>query len=199
MKKIVVITAAAMVLLSSCYSTGEGAINGAMFGSIAGGAIGGIMGGHYGHDVGTLVGMAAGGAAGAAAGHAEEKKRMERVERLHRRHVERERAKQEKRARKERARMNATNSADDIYYAGASKSLDAARSVSVDSLMNHGNARRRSHLSDADVIGTYNASNGSYVPKDSVIISKPVEGTLRSDDQSGFDPTNSGNDVIDFE
>ena len=92
MKKMLVLSVGALLLLSSCGSyTAAGTYTGASFGSIIGSAIGGIAGGPRGSDVGTLIGMAGGAmvgaAVGAAADNAEQKKyedyrrqRMERVE-----------------------------------------------------------------------------------------------------------------------
>lgn len=81
MKKVVLIGACSVLMLSSCGSTaGSGAMNGAMFGGWFGSAIGGIFGGHYGHDVGTVVGMAAGAAIGAANGARVEARDAERLE-----------------------------------------------------------------------------------------------------------------------
>ena len=71
MKKVVVLTMGAALLLSSCGTyTGSGAYTGGMFGSIIGSAIGGISGGPRGSDVGTLIGMAGGAVVGAAIGSA---------------------------------------------------------------------------------------------------------------------------------
>lgn len=80
MKKNILLALSGLMMLTSCSSTGEGAMSGAMLGGWFGSAIGGIMGGRYGSDVGTLVGMTTGAVAGAAAGHAQEKQdRMERA------------------------------------------------------------------------------------------------------------------------
>ena len=68
------------VIVSSCSTTGGGAMTGAMFGGIIGSSIGGISGGHRGHDVGTLVGMAVGAGTGAAIGAAAEADRRDRYE-----------------------------------------------------------------------------------------------------------------------
>ena len=71
-----IITCSTMVL-SSCTTTGAGAMTGAMFGGVIGSSIGGIGGGYRGSNVGTLVGMAAGAATGAAIGAAAEAKERE--------------------------------------------------------------------------------------------------------------------------
>jgi len=69
MKKTVILSLGAALLLSSCGTyTGSGAYAGASFGSILGSAIGGISGGWRGSDIGTIVGMAGGAAVGAAIG-----------------------------------------------------------------------------------------------------------------------------------
>lgn len=255
MKKILTIAAASLVLLSSCRSTEEGAVNGAMFGSMAGRAIGGITNGYYGEHIGSLVGMVAGGAAGAAVGHAEETKREKRVAELHRKHIERERRKAERQRRKAGNSAYGTygNGADDVYAIGGSKSnstynasngtynmdgssvaqqgnvADPVETVSISALNNS-----TVNTDNTQYVGTYNVSNGTYTANgnavtsvnvsgqtavgktdnmvaktesksvggktsESITIDKPTENTVRKDDESGFDPTNSGNDVIDFE
>lgn len=69
MKKTVILSLGAALLLSSCGTySGSGAYAGASFGSILGSAIGGISGGWRGSDIGTIVGMAGGAAVGAAIG-----------------------------------------------------------------------------------------------------------------------------------
>jgi uncharacterized protein YcfJ len=91
MKKLLVISVCAMLILSSCGTyTGSVAATGGYFGSIIGSAIGGISGGWRGSDIGSLVGLAGGavvGAAiGAAADNAEQQKyeeyKMQRQERI---------------------------------------------------------------------------------------------------------------------
>lgn len=75
MKKMMVWTVGATLLLSSCSSnTGAGAYTGAQFGSILGSAIGGISGGPRGSDIGTIVGMAGGAVIGGAIGNAADQK-----------------------------------------------------------------------------------------------------------------------------
>lgn len=97
MKKFLVISISAMLILSSCGTyAGSGAATGGYFGSIIGSAIGGITGGWRGSDIGQLIGMAGGamvGAAiGAAADEAEQQKyaeykeqRQERIREMQRR------------------------------------------------------------------------------------------------------------------
>lgn len=71
MKKIMIMSVSALLLLSSCGTyTGDGAYVGGSFGSILGSAIGGISGGPRGSDIGTIVGMAGGAVLGAAIGSA---------------------------------------------------------------------------------------------------------------------------------
>ena len=71
MKKTLLVSVSALLLLSSCGTyTGMGAYTGGTFGSIIGSAIGGISGGRHGSDVGTLIGMAGGAMVGAAVGAA---------------------------------------------------------------------------------------------------------------------------------
>ena len=78
MKKVVVLTMGAALLLSSCGTyTESGAYTGGMFGSIIGSAIGGISGGPRGSDVGTLIGMAGGAVVGAAIGSAADQRMQE--------------------------------------------------------------------------------------------------------------------------
>lgn len=81
MKKILVISACSLMLLTSCGSyTASGAYTGGTFGSIIGSAIGGIAGGPRGSDIGTLIGMAGGAAVGAAVGSAADKAQQQRYE-----------------------------------------------------------------------------------------------------------------------
>ena len=56
MKKILILSLGAVILLSGCGTyAGEGAFVGASFGSVIGSAVGGISGGFRGSDIGTLV------------------------------------------------------------------------------------------------------------------------------------------------
>ncbi|MBR1389180.1 MAG: hypothetical protein IJ569_06140 [Prevotella sp.] len=81
MKKVLVISVGAMLLLSSCGTyTGEGAFVGGQFGSVIGSAIGGIAGGWRGSDIGTLVGMAGGAVVGAAIGSAADQAEQKKYE-----------------------------------------------------------------------------------------------------------------------
>lgn len=75
MKKVIILSAASMLLLSSCGSyEASGAYTGGHFGSILGSAIGGIAGGPRGSDIGTIVGMAGGAVVGGAIGKSADKK-----------------------------------------------------------------------------------------------------------------------------
>ena len=81
MKKILVISACSMLLMTSCGTyTATGAYTGGSFGSIIGSAIGGIAGGPRGSDIGSLIGMAGGAAVGAAVGSAADKAQQQKYE-----------------------------------------------------------------------------------------------------------------------
>ena len=97
MKKIVVLSVGALLLLSSCGTyEGAGAVTGAQFGSIIGSAIGGITGGWRGSDVGSLVGMAGGAVVGAAVGRAADKKEEQRYQEYRERRLDRMRPQSER-------------------------------------------------------------------------------------------------------
>ena len=90
MKKLVVLSLGAALLLSSCGTyTEAGATTGGWFGSIIGSAIGGIAGGPRGSDVGTLIGMAGGAVVGAAIGQAADEAQQKKTEEYHQRRMER--------------------------------------------------------------------------------------------------------------
>ena len=81
MKKLVVLSIGAVLLLSSCGTyTEAGATTGGWFGSIIGSAIGGIAGGPRGSDIGSLIGMAGGAVVGAAVGQAADEARQKEME-----------------------------------------------------------------------------------------------------------------------
>ena len=81
MKKIVMISACSLLLMSNCGTyTGQGAYVGGSFGSMIGSAIGGITGGWRGSDVGSLIGMAGGAAIGAAVGAAADRAQEQKYE-----------------------------------------------------------------------------------------------------------------------
>ena len=105
MKKTLVTSVCALLLLSSCGTyTEQGAYTGATFGSIIGSAIGGIAGGPRGSDIGTLIGMAGGAIAGAAVGQAADNAQQQRYEDY-------------QRARQQRS-QGSQRSYDDSYYGG---------------------------------------------------------------------------------
>ena len=81
MKRVLVISFSALLLLSSCGTyTAEGAATGGWFGSVIGSAIGGITGGPRGSDVGSLIGMAGGAIVGAAIGQAADDAQQQKYE-----------------------------------------------------------------------------------------------------------------------
>ena len=91
MKKLVVLSLGAMLLLSSCGTyTEAGATTGGWFGSIIGSAIGGIAGGPRGSDVGTLIGMAGGAVVGAAIGQAADEAQQKKMEEYQQRRMDRQ-------------------------------------------------------------------------------------------------------------
>lgn len=121
MKKILIFTVGATMLLSSCGSyAGSGAYTGAQFGSILGSAIGGISGGPRGSDIGTIVGMAGGAIVGGVIGEAADKKAKEEM------YEHRERVKERRAADRRQMQQyddngydsgfDETNSGDDRIY-----------------------------------------------------------------------------------
>lgn len=112
--KIIMMGACVSMLVSSCGSTGSGAMTGAYFGSILGSAVGGILGGPRGHDVGTIIGMATGAATGAAIGNANEQEREEAIRRSHERVKDHDRHHYEQQY--DDSGYDATNSGDDRIY-----------------------------------------------------------------------------------
>lgn len=81
MKKILVYTVLAALLLSSCDSyTGAGAYTGSAVGRVLGSAVGGITGGRHGHEIGTIVGMAGGAIIGGAIGSRADRRQQEQYE-----------------------------------------------------------------------------------------------------------------------
>ena len=80
MKKYLIISVGALMMLSSCGTyTGSGAYAGSGLGAILGSAIGGIAGGPRGSDLGTIIGMAGGAAVGAAIGAQADQKAADEV------------------------------------------------------------------------------------------------------------------------
>lgn len=86
MKKAVILSVSAVLLLSGCGTyAGSGAYAGASLGGLIGSAIGGISGGPRGSDIGSLIGIAGGAMVGGAMGAqadnaAEQKAAQERAE-----------------------------------------------------------------------------------------------------------------------
>lgn len=128
MKKILVISACSLMLLSSCGTyTATGAYTGGSFGSIIGSAIGGIAGGPRGSDIGTLIGMAGGAAVGAAFGSAVDKAEQQKYEDY--------RAARQQRAIEQRQPQtyqsyNDENGADDRLY-GFDENFNSTSTVNV--------------------------------------------------------------------
>lgn len=122
MKKMLILTVGATLLLSGCGTyAGSGAYTGAQFGTILGSAIGGISGGPRGSDVGTIIGMAGGAIVGGAIGDAADKRAKEEM------YEHRERVKERRAANRRQTQQNeydnsydsgfdATNSGDDRIY-----------------------------------------------------------------------------------
>jgi len=121
MRKLMVISVGAMLLLSSCGTyTESGAVTGGWFGSIIGSAIGGIAGGPRGSDIGTLIGMAGGAAVGAAVGSAADNAEQRKYEEYK---AARERNRQRMASEQRQSEysssdsgFDATNSGDDRLY-----------------------------------------------------------------------------------
>lgn len=127
MKKNLIITASALLLLSSCGTyTGSGAYMGTSLGSILGSAIGGIAGGPRGSDIGTIVGAASGAIVGAAAGNATEQKlKEEQHEVLARRNQRIQNSKNQNYVSREEC--------DDSYNTGSARHYaDTERGYSID-------------------------------------------------------------------
>ncbi len=118
MKKTLVLSVSALLLLSSCGSyAGMGAYTGGSFGSIIGSAIGGIAGGHRGSDIGTLIGMAGGAAVGAAVGAAADNAERQRYEEYRAQREQRVTDRtQYNRGFQNDSGFDATNSGDDRLY-----------------------------------------------------------------------------------
>lgn len=73
--KVLVLGLCGVMLVSSCGTTGSGAIAGGYFGGAFGSAIGGLIGGYRGHEMGTVIGMATGAVAGAVVEKSEQDRR----------------------------------------------------------------------------------------------------------------------------
>ena len=122
MKKIVMISACSLLLMSSCGTyTGQGAYVGGSFGSMVGSAIGGIAGGWRGSDVGSLIGMAGGAAVGAAVGAAADRAEQQKYEDYRNARAERRASAQRQYDNKDNngtddSGFDQTNSGDDRLY-----------------------------------------------------------------------------------
>jgi outer membrane lipoprotein SlyB len=124
MKKVLIMTVGAALLLSSCGTyTGSGAYTGATFGSILGSAIGGLNDGRRGSDIGTIVGMAGGAIIGGAIGSAKDRQDQREVHEHYQKVMERkakEQNQQEQRNYEQQSAIDsgfdASNSGDDRLY-----------------------------------------------------------------------------------
>ena len=120
MKKLLVISVSAMLILSSCGTyTGSGAATGGYFGSIIGSAIGGITGGWRGSDIGSLVGLAGGAVVGAAIGAAADNAEQQKYEDYKAQRQERMRNMQRNDAPQleyDNSGFDSSNSGDDRLY-----------------------------------------------------------------------------------
>lgn len=111
MKKVVILSVCASLMLSSCGTyTGEGAYAGAQIGSVLGSAIGGISDGHHGYHVGTIIGTVGGAVIGGAIGNKADRDMQTRTEERHRRIQEREQNRQ--------SGVESTDTYDDDMYQG---------------------------------------------------------------------------------
>lgn len=146
MKKVLILSLSAAVVLSSCDTyTGSGAVTGGSLGSILGSAIGGIAGGARGSDIGTIVGMAGGAIIGASTGAKADRRAKEDV------HDHYEKVQQRKaRERKNQSGYDYNNQTDDY---GRSGSVDGSGFDNT----NSGDDRIYDFQS-SDYTGSYSAS-----------------------------------------
>lgn len=115
MKKVLVLSLSAAVVLSSCSTyAGSGAITGGSLGSILGSAIGGIAGGARGSDIGSIVGMAGGAIIGASTGAKADRRAKEDVH-DHYEKVQRRKA----REKRNRTEYDYYNQTDDYGRSGS--------------------------------------------------------------------------------
>ncbi|MBQ9561359.1 MAG: hypothetical protein IJV10_03650 [Prevotella sp.] len=133
--KVFILSLASVLALSSCSTTGGGAMTGAMFGGIIGSCIGGIGGGPRGSDIGTLVGMAVGAGTGAAIGAAAEKEERAQFE-AHRDAIYQGREYPVRNGNKERQTPTADTgySADPVYDDVITMDADTTVSEPVDTI-----------------------------------------------------------------
>jgi hypothetical protein len=110
MKNCLLIALTALLVLSSCSTTEQGAYVGGQFGHVIGSAIGGITGGGRGHDWGALIGTMGGVVAGAAIGNGVEKSNQQKYEEhlSARRTLEARRAQDARQALNERKALDST-------------------------------------------------------------------------------------------
>ena len=161
MRKILLISVSALLLLSSCGTyTETGATTGGWFGSIIGSAIGGIAGGWRGSDVGSLIGMAGGAAVGAAIGSAADKAEQRRYEeyaeqRRQRRYEDygtrsSERSVPQYDENDDQSGFDSTNSGDDRLY-GFGEDFSAVEDTNTSTLEIRSNPLeiRNAHIVDA--------------------------------------------------
>lgn len=146
MKKVLVLSLSAAVVLSSCSTyAGSGAITGGSLGSILGSAIGGIAGGARGSDIGSIVGMAGGAIIGASTGAKADRRAKEDV------HDHYEKVQQRKaREKRNRTEYDYYNQTDDY---GRSGSVDGSGFDNT----NYGDDRIYDFQS-SDYTGSYSAA-----------------------------------------
>lgn len=97
MKKVILMTVCASLMLTSCGTyTGSGAWVGGSLGTVLGSAIGGIAGGPRGSDIGTIVGMAGGAVLGGTIGNQADEKRQADLEQYKRDRAERVEARRQR-------------------------------------------------------------------------------------------------------
>jgi hypothetical protein len=140
MKKVVMISACSLLLMSSCGTyTGQGAYVGGSFGSMIGSAIGGIAGGWRGSDVGSLIGMAGGAAVGAAVGAAADRAEQQKYEDYRNARAQRRASAQRQYDNKDNSSyddsgFDQTNSGDDRLY-GFGEDFSNAEDVNAPSTL----------------------------------------------------------------
>ena len=139
MKKVVLISACSLLLMSSCGTyTGQGAYVGGSFGSMIGSAIGGIAGGWRGSDVGSLIGMAGGAAVGAAVGAAADRAEQQKYEDYRNARAQRRASAQRQYDNKDNSGyddsgFDQTNSGDDRLY-GFGEDFSKAEDMNISTL-----------------------------------------------------------------
>ncbi|MDO4159070.1 MAG: hypothetical protein Q4D41_01265 [Prevotellaceae bacterium] len=155
MKKSVVLSVSAVLLLSSCNTyTGSGAYAGASLGSVLGSAIGGISGGPRGSDIGTLVGLAGGAVVGAAVGSQADKASQ----------AEYEQYQQERKARRY-DNTTSNKSTDDTYAYSGSTSGNYSQQAQDDSGFDPTGSGDDVlyDFNNSDYTGNYSAADAEHV------------------------------------